>query len=144
MFRVKRLNIDTLGEHVVFIGERAVEEGNLGFQPLDRVRVFGSDNGMESGPAITGILNFCRGEAIIAPDEIGLSDLAFRDLGLPDGARVNATLAPAPPSVDLVRGKLRGAQAVPTISNSWAWRCTLTTANIVDFRWDRDTMGTSP
>jgi thymidine phosphorylase len=108
VFRVKRLHIDTLGEHVVFIGERAVAEGNLGFQPLDRVRVFGSDDGVETGPAITGILNFCRDEAIIAPDEIGLSDDAFRDLGLADGARVNATLAPAPTSVDLVRGKLRG------------------------------------
>jgi thymidine phosphorylase len=108
VFRVKHLNIDTLAEHVVFIRERAVEEGNLGFQPLDRVRVFGSDDGVESGPAITGILNFCRDEAIIAPDEIGLSDLAFSDLGLSDGASVNATLAPAPPSVDLVRGKLRG------------------------------------
>jgi thymidine phosphorylase len=108
MFRVKRLHIDTLGEHVVFIRERAVDEGNLGFQPLDRVRVFGTDDGMESGHAITGVLNFCRDGEIIEPDEIGLSDVAFRDLGLSDGARVNATLAPAPQSVDLVRRKLRG------------------------------------
>ena len=55
------------------------------------------------------MLNFCR-DALIAADEIGLSDVAFRDLGLPEGARVHATIAPAPRSVDLVRDKLRGGR----------------------------------
>ena len=39
MFRIKRLRIDTLSEHVIFISESAVREGNLGFRPLDRARV---------------------------------------------------------------------------------------------------------
>ena len=39
MFRIKHLRIDTLSERVVFIHEEAVRTGNLGFRPLDRVRV---------------------------------------------------------------------------------------------------------
>ena len=46
MFRVKQLRIDTLGEHVIFIHKAAVREGNLGFRPLDRVRV------VEAHPAL--------------------------------------------------------------------------------------------
>jgi thymidine phosphorylase len=56
---------------------------------------------------VTGILNFCE-DTLIAPDEIGLSEVATRDLGLPEGAQVQATIAPAPRSVDLVRKKLEG------------------------------------
>jgi len=107
MFRIKHLSIDTLHEHVIMIHEAAVRAGNLGFNPLDRVHVFGTDVGTGKRHEVTGVLNFCRNE-LVAPDEIGLSDDAFADLGLPAGAPVNATIAPAPQSVDLVRSKLLG------------------------------------
>ncbi|HVN83442.1 MAG TPA: thymidine phosphorylase family protein [Candidatus Binatia bacterium] len=107
MFRLKHLQIDTLGEHVVFIHEAAVRTGNLGFRPLDRVRVVGSDARNQASREVVGILNFCR-DALVEPDEIGLSEVTFRDLGLPEQAQVHATLAPAPRSVDLVRDKLSG------------------------------------
>jgi len=106
MFRLKQVQVDTLSEHVVFIHESAVKAGNLGFRPLDRVHVVGEHPA--SGPReVTGILNFCR-NTLVAPDEIGLSEVTFHDLGLPEGASVQATIAPAPKSVDLVRHKLRG------------------------------------
>ena len=54
-----------------------------------------------------GVLNFCR-DSLVTPDEIGVSEGAFHDLDLPEGARVHATIAPAPRSVDLVRRKLGG------------------------------------
>ena len=107
MFRLKHLCIDTLREHVVMIHERAVREGNLGFHPLDRVRVVGDAVGVSPAREITGVLNFCR-DGLVAPDEIGLSDVAFHDLGLPEGAPVRATIAPSPASLDLVRQKLHG------------------------------------
>ena len=56
-----------------------------------------------------GVLNFCR-DALVTPEEIGLSEDAFHDLGLPEGTQVHATIAPAPRSVDLVREKLAGAK----------------------------------
>lgn len=108
MFRLKHLCIDTLREHVVFIHEAAVRAGSLGFNPLDRVVVVGTD---AAGAAreVTGVLNFCR-DGFVAADEIGLSNVAFADLGLPEGAAVRATIAPAPASVDLVRAKLAGTR----------------------------------
>lgn len=107
MFSVRNLKLDTHSERVFFIHERAVAEGNLGFRPLDRIKLIATDAGETK--EITGILNFCRDE-LIRPDEIGLSDVAFKDLGLPEGSAVQPHMAPAPASVDHVRRKLRGAR----------------------------------
>jgi thymidine phosphorylase len=109
MFRIRNLQIDTFNERVVFIHEQAVLTGNLGFKPLDRVRLVGRDPVSGRPREISGILNFCRNR-LIEPDEIGLSDVAFRDLALPVGAEVRATLAPSPATVDRVRDKLRGGR----------------------------------
>lgn len=93
-------------EHVIVIHEHAVRTGNLGLHPLDRARVFGND---QTGRhrEITGVLNVCS-DTLLEADEIGVSEEAFRDLGLPAGAAVGASFAVAPASVDLVRAKLRG------------------------------------
>jgi thymidine phosphorylase len=107
VLRVKHVHIDTLGEHVVFIHEAAVRAGNLGFRPLDRVRVVGTEATSGATREVIGILNFCT-DTLVTPEEIGLSDVTYGDLGLPEGARVEATIAPAPRSVDLVRAKLAG------------------------------------
>jgi thymidine phosphorylase len=108
MFRLKPLAIDTLSEHVIFIHEEAVQAGNLGFRPLDRVRVVEASPAPGAAPRqVIGVLNFCR-DALVAADEIGLSEDAARDLGLPAGTAVHATQSPAPASVDLVRAKLLG------------------------------------
>ncbi|HYB13486.1 MAG TPA: thymidine phosphorylase, partial [Myxococcota bacterium] len=107
MFRIKRVRIDTLSEHVVFIHERAARAGGLGFHPLDRVRVSEADARGRAAHEVIGVLNFCR-DSLVTPDEIGVSEGAFHDLDLPEGARVHATIAPAPRSVDLVRRKLGG------------------------------------
>ncbi|HSP98046.1 MAG TPA: thymidine phosphorylase family protein [Candidatus Dormibacteraeota bacterium] len=108
MFRLKPLAIDTLSEHVIFIHEQAVLAGNLGFRPLDRVRVVEATPAPGVAPRqVVGVLNFCR-DAMVAADEIGLSEDAAHDLGLAAGTAVHATQSPAPASVDLVRDKLQG------------------------------------
>ncbi len=109
MFRLKHLPLDTLREHVVMIHELAVRNGNLGLNPLDRVRVAGEDSVSGEHREITGVLNFCR-DSLLDPDEVGLSDEAFRDLALTEHSQVSATLAVAPRSVDLVRKKLGGVR----------------------------------
>lgn len=109
MFRLRRLGIDTMREHIIFIHEEAVAAGELGFNPIDRVLLTGT-NPVDGTPReLTGTLNFCR-DSLITPAEIGLSEVAFQDLGLPEGALVGATLSPAPRSVDHVRDKLRGGR----------------------------------
>ncbi len=112
MFKLRRMHIDTLSERVVFIHESAVEKGNLGFRPLDRVRVWSAATLSTDGREITGILNFCR-NGLLAADEIGLSEVAFRDLQLPEGTLVHAAHSPAPRSLDLVRAKLTGQKLEP-------------------------------
>ncbi|MFZ0887965.1 MAG: thymidine phosphorylase, partial [Candidatus Binataceae bacterium] len=109
MFRLKRLYLETLREQVIVIHQTAVRNGNLGFNPLDRAHVFGADPATGITREITGVLNFCL-DKLIEPDEIGVSEQAFRDLGLPEGSPVNAKLALAPKSVDLVRAKLGGTR----------------------------------
>jgi len=108
LFRVKRLPIDTQSEHVIFVHEGEVQRGALGFVALDRVRITGCDASGQQREII-GVLNFCS-DSIVAPGEIGLSIVAHRDLGLPDGASVRAAVAPAPRSVDRVRERLRGVK----------------------------------
>ena len=107
MFRIKQVQIDTLSEHVIFIHEAAVREGNLGFRPLDRVQIVEQEPTEATPREIIGILNFCE-DTLIKADEIGLSAVAYRDFGLAEGTPVRATIAPAPRSVDLVREKLQG------------------------------------
>ncbi len=109
MFQLRHLPLDTLREHVVVIHEQAVRNGNLGFNPLDRVRVSGQDPVTGKSREITGVLNFCR-DTLLNPDQVGLSDEAFRDLALGENSQVSATLAVAPRSVDLVRAKLDGSR----------------------------------
>jgi len=109
VFWIRHLPLDTLREHVVMIHEQAVRDGNLGFNPLDRVRVCGVDPVTGKSREVTGVLNFCRA-ALLNPDQVGLSDEAFHDLGLPEDAQVSASLAAAPHSVDLVRAKLAGTR----------------------------------
>lgn len=107
MFRLKRMGIDTQSEHVIFIHADAVHQGILGLKPLDRVLVSGRDPRTGRAREITGILNFCE-DSMLDRAEIGLSNVAFSDLGLEAGASVHATLAVPPTSVDHVRRKLRG------------------------------------
>ena len=107
MFRLRRMGIDTQSEHVVFIDERTVREGALGLNPMDRVRVTGQRAGAPC--EITGIVNFCH-DSLIETDEIGLSEVAFQDLGIEPGSPVEVCLARPPQSVARVRDKLRGSR----------------------------------
>ncbi len=109
MFRLRRMGIDTQSEHVIFIHADAVAEGILGFKPLDRVLVSGDDPSSGKRSEISGILNFCE-DTLLERDEIGLSNVAFADLGLAEGAPVHTALAISPTSVDKVRRKLRGGR----------------------------------
>jgi thymidine phosphorylase len=107
MFRVRRMGIDTQSEHVIFIHADAVAKGILGFKPLDRILVSGEDPRTGRTREIIGILNFCE-NSLLDGEEIGLSNVAHSDLGLPDGTPLRLALAGSPKSVDKVREKLRG------------------------------------
>jgi thymidine phosphorylase len=107
MFRLRRMGIDTQSEHVIFIREDAVKEGVLGFKPLDRILVSGEHAETGKEREVSGVLNFCE-SPMLDLDEIGLSNVAYIDLGLPEGTPLRATLTASPGSIDHVRRKLHG------------------------------------
>lgn len=109
MLKLRHICIDTHTEHVVFLHSDSVERGELGLKPLDRVRVMPVDSDIVPVPEIEGVLNFCH-DGLVEHDEVGLSEAAFRDLGLADGTRVTAKLAAPPESVRRVREKLAGGR----------------------------------
>lgn len=101
--------IDTHTEHVVFLHRHAVDRGELGLNPLDRVRVVVAGTADRPPREIEGVLNFCH-DGLVADDEVGVSESAFRDLGVAEGTLVTAALAAPPESVRRVRSKLGGAR----------------------------------
>ena len=70
MFRVKQSCIETLGEHVIFIHKDAVLKGNLGFRPLDRVRVVDEERIFEIHAQSKTQFEFGRGYAEAHPEII--------------------------------------------------------------------------
>jgi len=59
---------------------------------------------------VQAILNVVDDAGITAPDELGLSEQAFSQLGLPAGARVTLAHAEPPESLSAVRRKIAGAR----------------------------------
>ncbi len=111
MLRLRHMCIDTHTEHVVFLHRNAVDRGELGLKPLDRVRVVGRLAEGQPVRSIEGVLNFCH-DGLVADDEVGLSESAFHDFGLAEGTLVTAALAAPPDSVRRVRSKLAGQRLV--------------------------------
>jgi thymidine phosphorylase len=107
MLRVKRLGIDTCHETVAFLARRCPLYRAEEFVALARIEISGG------GRRIVATLNIVDDESIMADDELGLSQLAHRHLGLPDGTLVEIAQAAPPPSLDHVRAKIDGAVLSP-------------------------------
>ncbi|MCW5734407.1 MAG: thymidine phosphorylase family protein [Enhydrobacter sp.] len=107
MLRVKRLGIDTCHETVAFLARRCPLYRAQEFVALARIEISGG------GRRIVATLNIVDDESIMAADELGLSSLAHRQLGLPDGTPVEIAQAAPPASLDHVRAKIDGAVLPP-------------------------------
>jgi thymidine phosphorylase len=104
MLRVKRLGIDTCHETVAFLARRCPLYRAQEFVALARIEVSGG------GRRVVATLNIVDDETIMATDELGLSLLAYRQLGLPEGTPVTIAQAEPPASLDYVRAKIDGAE----------------------------------
>lgn len=104
MLRVKKLGIDTSHETVAFLSRRCPFYRAQEFVALARIEVAGG------GRRVVATLNIVEDDAILAPDQLGLSLLAFRQLGLAEHASVEIAQAAPPPSLDHVRAKIDGAE----------------------------------
>jgi len=107
MLRLKQLGIDTCHETVAFLARRCPLYRAQEFVALARIEISGG------GRRIIATLNIVDDESLMAADELGLSLLAYRQLGLPDGTPVEIAQASPPASLDHIRAKIDGAVLSP-------------------------------
>ncbi len=101
---LRRVAIDTYQENVAFMHRHCETYRAEGFRALNKVRVRAEQR------QVYAVLNVVDDEAIVGPDEIGLSEQAFDQLELEPGARAEVSHAETPASMDAVRRKIGGAR----------------------------------
>lgn len=101
VLRLKRLGIDTYQEPVIYMRSDCHVCRAEGFEAQSRVQV------RHNGHAIIATLNVVTGE-LLAPDEAGLSEAAWRLLGARAGDAVALSHPPVLDSLGRVRAKLYG------------------------------------
>jgi len=79
--KVRRVAIDTHLENVVYLHRDCGVYRTEGFRALSKVEV------MHGGRSVRATLNVADDQCIVGPDEVGLSEDAFRRLGAEGGAR---------------------------------------------------------
>ena len=104
MLRIRRLGIDTCHETVAYLARRCPLYRAQEFVALARIEI------STGARRIVATLNIVDDETLMAPDELGLSTVAFRHLGLPEGTLVEIAEAKPPASLDHVRAKIDGAE----------------------------------
>jgi len=100
--RLRRVDIDTYQENVVFMHRNCETYRAEGFRALNKVVV------SAGGHRIYAVLNVVDDEKIVATDEIGLSEQAFDQLEIESGTPVTVEHAETPPSMEAVRHKIAG------------------------------------
>ncbi len=99
---VKRVGIDTWRENVAYLHRDCAYYRAEGFQALAKIEV------SAGGQPILAVLNVVDDAAVVAPGELGLSEQAYAQLGVPAGAPVRVAHASPPASMELVRRKIFG------------------------------------
>ena len=102
MLRLKRIGIDTYKENVVFMNRDCCVYRAAGFQAMSKVKVTADSK------TILATLNVVLNSQIVAPGQLGLSEQAFEQLGLPEGTKVLVDHPEPPASMDAVRKKISG------------------------------------
>jgi thymidine phosphorylase len=99
--KICRINLDTGRENVVVISRRSQALRPEVFRGFSRVELRSNARTMLATLLLTD-------DGLVAPDELGLSEPAFRRFAEPAGSLVSVTPAPPPASLDAVRAKIQG------------------------------------
>ncbi len=99
---LRRVAIDTYRENVAYMHRECDFYRAEGFQALNKVEITVNGNG------IFAVLNVVDDENIVKPNELGLSEQAFEQLGQQESHPVRVAQAEPPASMDAVRRKIRG------------------------------------
>jgi thymidine phosphorylase len=102
--KLRRIAIDTYRENVAFLHRDCPHYRSEGFQALNKVEILA---GRDTMPVLA-VLNVVDDGAIVGPDELGLSEQAFAQIGMAEGAPVTVCQAQPPASLGSVHRKIRG------------------------------------
>ncbi len=102
--KLRRVAIDTFKENVAYLHRDCPLYRSEGFQALNKIEI---RDGRGQAPVIA-VLNIVDDAAIVAPDELGLSEQSFAQFGLDAGAAVRIEHASPPGSLRAVHAKIAG------------------------------------
>ncbi|HFE37998.1 MAG TPA: thymidine phosphorylase family protein [Gammaproteobacteria bacterium] len=102
VLRLRRVAIDTYRENVAYLNRECELYRAEGFQALSKVEIRANSN------TILATLNVVDDDKIVAPGELGLSEQAFNQIQLDEGAMVYVAHADPPASMEAVRRKIAG------------------------------------
>jgi thymidine phosphorylase len=122
--RLRRVAIDTYRENVAYMHRDCAFYRAEGFQALTKIEI------KANGSRIYAVLNVVDDATIVDPLELGLSEQAFEQLNLAQGAPVRVSQAETPASMDSVRRKIAGERL--TLADFRA-----ITRDIVDSRYSK-------
>jgi thymidine phosphorylase len=107
MLKLKRVAIDTYRENVAYLARACPLYRAEEFQALARIEI------AKNGRRILATVNIVDDPGLLAPDELGLSEQSFAQMGLPEGEEVEVAHASPPASRDWIRAKIRGETLTP-------------------------------
>jgi len=102
--KLRRIAIDAYHENVAYLHRDCPYYRSEGFQALNKVEVLAARGTVP----ILAVLNVVDDASITAPDELGLSEQAFDQIGLETGTPVTVSQAQPPASLGAVHRKIRG------------------------------------
>src|SRR5664279_4373817 len=100
--KIRGVNLDTGRENVVVISRKSKALRAEIFRGFSRVEL------RRDSKVLLATLLITDDDALVRPDEIGLSEPAFRRFAEPSGNLVTVTPAAPPDSLEAVRAKIRG------------------------------------
>jgi thymidine phosphorylase len=99
--KICRINLDTGRENVAVISRRSMALRPEVFRGFSRVELRSNSRAILATLLLTD-------DGLVAADELGLAEPAFRHFGEPAGCLVSVTPATPPESLDAVRAKIQG------------------------------------
>jgi thymidine phosphorylase len=101
--QLRRIAIDTYHENVAYLHRECHIYRAEGFQALSKILVSANNSSK-----VLAVLNVVDDDGIVLPDELGLSEQAFKQLSMSEGTLVTVNHAEPPQSMDAVRRKING------------------------------------
>jgi thymidine phosphorylase len=102
--KLRKISIDTYKENVVYLHRDCPVYRSEGFQALSKIEIHQAND----GAPVIAVLNVVDDEAILAEDELGLSEQAFEQMRLAAGTAVRVEHARPPVSLQAVHRKIAG------------------------------------